>query len=88
MASKNVVGHQLATELIDRNLNHEQLGAKIGVSGMTVRRAINGEPLSRETKWLLARYLGEEPSTYWPPMPGKRQPGGSRRAYTRPKAAA
>ena len=71
----------------DRNLSYDQLGAKVGVSGMTIWRAIEGKPLSRETRFLIARYLGEEPSTYWPPMPRKRQPGGSRRA-PRSRAAA
>lgn len=86
MASKNLAGRQLDAYLLDRNLSPEQLGFKLGLSGMTVRRAIKGKPLARATKWVLARELGEDPSTLWPPMPGKRQPGGSRAPYA--KAAA
>lgn len=78
MAYRNRVGSQLVAYLDDRNLSPEDLGAKLGLSGMTIRRAIDGHQLSRDTRWRIARELGEEPSTFWPPMPRKRQVGGSR----------
>jgi plasmid maintenance system antidote protein VapI len=78
MASRDLASVQLAATLLDKNLSPEDLGPLIGVSGMTVRRALDGKVLSRDTKWRLARYLGEDPSTLWPPMPRKRQPGGPR----------
>lgn len=79
MASRDLASVQLDAVLLDKNLSPEDLGPLIGVSGMTIRRALAGETLSRDTKWRLARYLGEDPSTLWPPMPGKRQPGGPRK---------
>lgn len=78
MASRNLISVQLSTYLLDRNLSPESLGTKLGLSGRTIYRALDGERLSRDTKFRLARELGEDPSTLWPPMPGKRQPGGSR----------
>ena len=78
MASGNLASVQLRTYLLDRNLSPDALGAKLGLAGRTIYRALDGERLSRDTKWRLARELGEDPSTLWPPMPGKRQPGGSR----------
>lgn len=78
MASGNLASLQLRTYLLDRNLRPEHFGTQIGVTGRTVYRALHGQPLSDDTKWRIARALGEEPSTLWPPMPGKRQVGGSR----------
>jgi plasmid maintenance system antidote protein VapI len=78
MARTSLASTQLAAYMLDKNLRPEALGAKLGLSHMTIRRAVEGKPLSDDTKWRLARELGEEPSTLWPPMPGRRQPGGSR----------
>lgn len=64
--------------MLDRNLRAETLGAKLGLSYRTIYRALDGKPLSDDSKWRIARELGEDPSTLWPPMPRKRQPGGSR----------
>lgn len=64
--------------MLDRNLSAESLALKLGLTHPTIYRALKDEPLSRDTKWRLARELGEDPSTLWPPMPGRRQPGGSR----------
>lgn len=79
MASGNLASVQLRTYMLDRNLRAEHLGAKLGLSYRTIYRALDGKSLSDDTKWRLARELGEDPSTLWPPMPGKRQPGGPRR---------
>lgn len=78
VASTNRVGLELQRYLLDRNLSPEQLGLKLGLSHMTIYRAMAGRPLSRDTKWRLARELGEDPSTLWPPMPRKRIPGSGR----------
>jgi plasmid maintenance system antidote protein VapI len=78
MASVDLASVQLRTYLLDRNLRPEQLGAKLGLAGRTIYRALDGEPLAADTKWRIARELGEDPSTLWPPMPRRRQPGGSR----------
>lgn len=78
MASGNLAALQLRTYLLDRNLRPEHFGAQIGVTGRTIYRALDGKRLSDDTKWRIARALGEDPSTLWPPMPGRRQPGGSR----------
>ena len=78
MASESVALVQLRTYMLDRNLRSDTLGAKLGLDGRTIRRALAGEHLSDDTKWRIARELGEEPSTLWPPMPRKRQPGGPR----------
>lgn len=101
MASKNLVGLELDQWLLDHNETPEELGPRLGLSGMTLRRVIAGAPVSRSTKWIVARHLGELPSSYtWPihspskaaeelanqQMPGKRQPGGSRAASGSRKA--
>jgi hypothetical protein len=78
VASGNLASVQLQTYMLDRNLRPEHLGPKLGLSYRTIYRALHSEPLSDDTKWRIARELGEDPSTLWPPMPGKRQPGGSR----------
>jgi plasmid maintenance system antidote protein VapI len=78
MASGNLASLQLRTYMLDKNLRADALGAKLGLSDKTIYRALDGEPLSDDTKWRLARELGEDPSTLWPPMPRKRHPGGSR----------
>jgi transcriptional regulator with XRE-family HTH domain len=78
VASGNLASLQLRTYLDDRNLSPEQLGDKLGLSGRTIYNALHGHRLSRDTRWRLARELGEDPSTLWPPMPGRRQPGGPR----------
>lgn len=77
MASKNLVGVQLDALLLDRNISPEDFGESIGVCGMTVRRAMKGKPLSRDSKWRIARALKEDPSTFWPPKsrPRKYQAG-------------
>jgi hypothetical protein len=82
VASKNLVGRALAAHLLDHNLTPEQLGAKVGLSGMTIRRIIDPDtygPLVRDhhisTKFAIARELREDPSTLWPPIPLKRKVG-------------
>ena len=94
MASSNLAALRLRRYLDDRNLTPEQFGELCGVSGMTIYRIAYPEVykqpktgFERDTKWRVARELGEDPSTLWPPMPGKRQPGGSR-ARARVKVAA
>lgn len=85
MASSDLASVRLRRYLDDKNLTPEQFGALCGVSGMTIYRIAYPEVYrqpktgyERDTKWRVARELGEEPSSLWPPMPGKRQPGGSR----------
>lgn len=85
MASTDIAGLRIRRYLDDKNLTPEQFGDLCGVSGMTIYRIaypdIYKQPRNgyrRDTKWKVARELGEEPSTLWPPMPRKRKPGGPR----------
>lgn len=79
MASRtNRVGPRLEEHLLDQGLSPEQLGAKLGIAGRTVYRALHDESLSRFTKHVLAKELGREPWELWPPMPRKRIPGGQK----------
>jgi hypothetical protein len=55
------------------------LGDLIGTSAQTVYRVLWGQRVGRDSRWRLARLLGEDVWTLWPPMPRKRQPGGSRK---------
>ena len=73
MASRNLAGLQLSAYLLDHGLTAEQLGDKVGLSGMTLRRVMAGQPTSIRTKFIVARILGEEPSTLWPPIPLRRK---------------
>jgi hypothetical protein len=81
VASQKVISATLRAYLDDRNLSEDDFGDLVGISGRQVRRIIDRqvERPHRSTRWGIARQLGEDPSTFWPPMPGKRQPGGSRR---------
>lgn len=80
MASQKVISATLRAFLDDRNLSEQTFGDLVGISERQVRRIIDGEVSRphRNTRWGIARQLGEEPSTFWPPLPRKRQPGGSR----------
>jgi hypothetical protein len=78
VASANLASVQLRLQMLDRNLRPDSLGPMLGLSDRTIYNALHDRPLSDDTKWRIARWLGEDPSTFWPPMPGKRQPGGSR----------
>jgi predicted transcriptional regulator len=79
MASTNRAAYELERYLDERNLSPEQLGLKVGLSHTTIYRVLWGQRPSRDTRWRLARELGEDLSTLWPPMPRKRQPGGTRK---------
>lgn len=68
MPSKNVAGLRLQAHLLDHGLTAEQLGDQIGLSGMTLRRVIDGYPCTIRTKFLIARVLQEDPSSLWPPI--------------------
>jgi DNA-binding XRE family transcriptional regulator len=52
---------------MNAGLSPEQLGHKVGLSGMTIRRIEDGRgrPTPR-TMFLLARELGENVTTVWP----------------------
>jgi lambda repressor-like predicted transcriptional regulator len=73
MPSKNVAGLRLQAYLLDHGLTAEQLGEQIGLSGMTLRRVIDGYPCTIRTKFLVARVLQEDPSTLWPPITRRRK---------------
>lgn len=79
MASKNRLTARLAEYLIEHGLSPEAAADKFGVSGMTLRRALDGKDLSLETKMLLAKKLRENPEALWPHITPVRK---------RPKAAA
>lgn len=59
MASKRQIGLQVATHRVNAGLTPEDLGAKVGVSGMTIRRIEKGvgHPTVR-TCFLIAQELG------------------------------
>jgi hypothetical protein len=80
MASTNVAAVRIARHLDRTGKSPEQWGQEIGVSGMTVRRAMHSERPNRHSRVLIAAGLGENDATnLWPvALPGKRQPGGSR----------
>lgn len=80
MASTKFAAVQIARHLDRSGKSPEQWGYEIGVSGMTVRRAMASQSLNRQSRFLIARALGEEdPTVLWPVrLPGRRQPGGSR----------
>lgn len=80
MASRNLAGVRLQAYLLDHGLTAEQLGEQIGLSGMTIRRVIDGYPCTIRTKFVVARLLQEDPSTFWPPIPRKRKPAVARSA--------
>lgn len=67
MASKKQTGLQLRRYRINAGLTPEDLGHKVGLSGMTIRRLENGvgRPTVR-TQFLIARELGLAVTDIWP----------------------
>lgn len=67
MASSKVVGRQLKELRLNAGLSPEQLGARVGVSGMTIRRVERGQcqPTPR-TMFLIAQEFGLRPTDLWP----------------------
>lgn len=67
MASKKQTGLQLRRYRVNAGLTPEDLGHKVGLSGMTVRRLENGvgSPTVR-TKFLIAKELGLDVTDIWP----------------------
>lgn len=67
VASKKLAGLQLERYRVNAGLTPEELGAKVGLSGMTIRRVEQGVgfPTIR-TKFRLARELGVDVTEIWP----------------------
>jgi hypothetical protein len=80
VAARNLVGKLIAGHLLDHGLTPEQFGAKVGLSGVTVRRIIDPEVYGAtigkhhvSTKIAIARELREDPSTLWPPITNRKK---------------
>lgn len=67
VASKKQAGLQLQRYRVNAGLTPEDLGEKVGLSGMTIRRVEQGigSPTVR-TRFRLARELGVEVTDIWP----------------------
>lgn len=72
MASTQQAGLQLRSHRMNRGMSPEELGRKVGVSGMTIRRLERGvgRPTIR-TRFLIARELGLQVTDVWPPATRK-----------------
>lgn len=84
MTSRNVISATIRAYMDDRGLSDDEFGDLVGISGRQVRRILDNE-VERphlSTRWGIARQMGEDLSTFWPTMPRKRLPGGSRQKVT------
>jgi len=66
MASSRIAGRKLRELRINRGLSPEQLGAKVGVSGHTIRRVEQGSHAMPRTMFLIAREFDLLPTDIWP----------------------
>jgi DNA-binding XRE family transcriptional regulator len=67
LGSELEVGHAIRELRVGRGLSPEQLGARVGLSGQTIRRVEEGKnkPTVR-TKFLIALEFGLEVRNLWP----------------------
>lgn len=67
MASKQQAGLQLRTYRVNAGLSPEELGARVGLSGMTIRRLEEGVGIpTMRTRFLIAKELGFQVTDIWP----------------------
>lgn len=72
MSSNKVAGRRLREHRVNLGLSPEAFGARIGVSGMTVRRIEDGYPLRVRTAFLIAQELEVDVIHLWPPPATRR----------------
>lgn len=61
-----VTAHRLKALRVNRGMSPEQLGQRVGVSGMTIRRIEAGKPPTVRTMFLLAQEFDREVTDLWP----------------------
>lgn len=67
MPSNKVAGRRIREHRLNLGLSPEAFGARVGVSGGTVRRIEDGKPLRVRTAFLIAKELGLPVIELWPP---------------------
>lgn len=75
MASRTRVPSLLLKHMARTGMSPEQLGPRVGVSGRTIRRVVNGDPVNFQfrTKAAIAEELGKDPTDIWPLISLKRE---------------